>query len=498
MADPAMDTASQTSDNEDLGMFDKVRATLQLQNLPALALQLRNKETVATADATSSSAHNCHVVSEPLFGSHHILFKLEFNDLVRWMLKVPANGYPGAFDGMSARALKTEALTMRLAKRDTTIPVPEVYCFDDTLDNELCCPFILMEYVYGRPLYEVWFDRDADPEKLEQRRCHALEGIARAMMKLNKFVFPRGGALLFDSSDGSPCGIGPQRTVDVQAMLHCLSEDDEFDGSSIFCTVGPFDNAKSWFVCMLDRREPPPDEFGAGVYKLLRRFIDLLFPEAGEGTEFVLSHPDLAIQNVIVSEDGSLLGLIDWDGVGTVPRCLGNEAYPSWLTRDWDGAKYRYDENAAPGPDCPNNNENSPAELDHYREIYRKIIDDISHYSPSARRITSNSLLLDNLYIAAVDPVCTHLIVERIFKEIKARTGPIQPSGATKDGDKNNNNDGNDSGEDEEEDDEEDDDEGDDDDDDFYPYEVFTQFQTGDISEQNLQRLIHGFQALLL
>jgi hypothetical protein len=34
---------------------------------------------------------------------------------------------------------------------------------------------------------------------------------------------------------------------------------------------------------------------------------------------FVLSHPDVDSQNVLVSEDGTLTALLDWDNVHTVP-----------------------------------------------------------------------------------------------------------------------------------------------------------------------------------
>lgn len=88
---------------------------------------------------------------------------LEFKDGVRWILKVPTNGYPGAFDASSASALGCEALTMRLIKRETTMPIPELYHFDNTLDNTIGCPFILMEYIDGRLFHKVWFDLDADP-----------------------------------------------------------------------------------------------------------------------------------------------------------------------------------------------------------------------------------------------------------------------------------------------------------------------------------------------
>jgi aminoglycoside phosphotransferase (APT) family kinase protein len=50
--------------------------------------------------------------------------------------------------------------------------------------------------------------------------------------------------------------------------------------------------------------------------KLLRLFIDWIPISAGaDKPEFVLLHPDLGIQNVLVSKEGRLCGLIDWHGV---------------------------------------------------------------------------------------------------------------------------------------------------------------------------------------
>lgn len=410
---------------------------------------------------------------------------------------------------MSASALRCEVLTMQMIKRETTMPIPEVYHFDDTLDNELKYPFILMKYMNGHPLHEVWFDLDADPEVLEQRRCRALDDIARVMVQLNRFVFPKAGQVLFDGS-GEPCGVGLQRMVDMQATLDSLHGDDH-DGSFKLCTVWPFGDAKEWFLCMLDRRSTPPDEYGAGTYKLFRLFIVLPFPSDGSllqgRAEFVLAHPDLDIQNVIVSEDGGLLGFVDWDNVGTVPRFLGNDMYPSWLTGDWDAMMYRYDENAAPGPDCPNNTEILPTELEHYRDVYRNVIEQVydeSNSSPSAaataKGITSNSLLLHNLYIAVIDPVCKHDIVARVFKKIKRITAPSEPHTEDRedadddkdksDGEENANDNADADGDKNNHESDEDGDEGDSDD--FYAYDVLTEFERGELSDRNMERLTRG------
>ena len=56
--------------------------------------------------------------------------------------------------------------------------------------------------------------------------------------------------------------------------------------------------------------------------------------KAAEPESFVLPHPDFACQNVLISEDGTLTAVIDWDDVHTVPRCIGYTRYPNWITRD--------------------------------------------------------------------------------------------------------------------------------------------------------------------
>lgn len=242
MATPAAgDTASQHS-NDDNTTFDKVLAVLQLRNLPAVALEVRNRD-AAPAD-TTSAIHDCRIVGDPISGSSNIFFKLEFNDGVRWDLKTPDDGYPDAFDAAAARSLRSEALAMRMIKRETTVPIPEMYRFDDTLDNELRCPFILMEYIDGRPLYEVWYDQNVDPEVLEQRRCRALDDVARAMLQLNKYSFSRGGDLLFDAS-GKSCDICPTIMMDVLTILNGTREDENFDDFNAYFTTGPFTDAKS-------------------------------------------------------------------------------------------------------------------------------------------------------------------------------------------------------------------------------------------------------------
>lgn len=168
-------------------------------------------------------------------------------------------------------------------------------------------------------------------------------------------------------------GVGPVCGIGEQAML-VRPETDDPSGLTIYCELGPFNDPKSDFLCLLNRRKTPHDEHNRGIYKLLRLFIDWIpFVENTQEPSFVLNHPDLDIQNVIVSPEGKLSAIINWDGVAAVPRCVGNESYPSWLTRDFDTVKYAFGV-VINGFDC-SVHENSPEALTRYRAIYAQFME---------------------------------------------------------------------------------------------------------------------------
>jgi hypothetical protein len=165
--------------------------------------------------------------------------------------------------------------------------------------------------------------------------------------------------------------------------------------------------ASSWRCWIDNPSKNEKDQYSLGIEKLLKMFIDWAPLEHEDEDGFVLSHPDFDIQNLLVTPEGKLCGMIDWDGVAAAPRCIGNRCFPGWLTRDWDPAMYAWE---AKG----DAKENSPDELDHYRNVYA----DIMTKHGFDARLTRNSLILENLYIAASDPICQHGIVGKVFDEI--------------------------------------------------------------------------------
>ena len=498
-------SSSYQDEDENLSVFKNVIAVIDFGAIPQLCASVR-QEREQESRVPNGSQHivesiPCKVCLKPLFGSFNILYKVEFADGVRWLVKIPADGYRGRWDQWDAEGITSEALTMQLVRSKTTIPVPEVFSYRSTIENELNCPFILMEFIEGISLHEFWFDTSFPLEEIERRRIQALGGVASVILQLNQFRFHEGGSIVFQQG-GDP-KIGPVQYEDQQAMLDRPQNREDEDETPIFFSAGPFQNQKEFFTCQLDRRHVPEDKFSRGFHKLLQLFISWIpYTDHVNQPSFVLAHPDFDIQNFIVSPEGRLRGVIDWDGVGAIPDCLGNERYPSWLTRDWDPAMYGYrppasldaadseenlvfrekSEDEHLGDDeliyqpeagrhensedrmpaaqkgarnedlCEDQSEattavrtaipedvkeNSPEELNRYREIYQGFIaalakkavgkayqnlgDESTRVLQRERLVqrTRNSLMIDNLSIAASTPMCQDGILRKIFEEIE-------------------------------------------------------------------------------
>lgn len=302
---------------------------------------------------------------------------------------------------------------MRLFKRETTIPLPDVLDFSPTTQNNLRCPYIMITFISGIPLYDVWFGHrlnGASPDTTHLRRVRALESIASAMVQLDRFSFRIGGCLLF-GSDGNLSDIGPMRRVDYEAMLDRWFVHKDPDDDPIYIEHAASSDPKAYYTFMLDLH-PEQNPVPKGLAMLLRQLMSWI-PEPSRMDPFVLTHLDFDIQNIIVSEEGELRGIIDWDGVAAVPRTLGNERYPGWLTRDWDPAMYGYKESMEDGVEPEGVWEDSPECLSYYRGIYDGIM--ARHRTERRRGSEANlcrmSLITENLAIAVDDPRCRNAIL---------------------------------------------------------------------------------------
>ena len=185
------------------------------------------------------------LVGERLYGSYHALLLSTFDDTgLCWIVKFSINDTACQWNELSASALNSEANTMRLLKRGTTIPLPDVMDFSSTMQNTLRCSQIIMAFNSGIPLYNVWFGQETSPKITRLRRIRALKSIA-SMTQMDRFSFRTGGTLLF-GDDGSLSGIGSMRRVDYKTMLdRCFIHEDP-DDDPIYLEYPAFSDPKAY------------------------------------------------------------------------------------------------------------------------------------------------------------------------------------------------------------------------------------------------------------
>ena len=423
----ALDPAYSSSD------FMGILSQLKGDNIEALATETRYNLEVRVAlmseyppSATTIRRIPCKVDPNPSRGSFNLVFFIDFDDGKSWVLKLPANGHPRCWDDFAAGALQSEAFTMRWIREKTTIPVPGVYGFDTSMDNALGCPYIMMECIQGKSLYHGWFNPQASPARLEQFRARALQGIAAAMVQLHNFRFHTSGSLRF-GVNGVPYGFQSAKVVDFLGTAARPQDDPSMD--AMFAKKGPFKDPMEFLLFNLNRRESMYDENAGvrGLHESLRLFTQwTLEPVSGGPFPFVLGHPDFDLQNILVKEDGTLCGILDWDGVSAVPHTVGCLKYPLWLTRDWEPSNYNYDAAKQGKKSETGRWENSPEENECYRVMYAQFIEtELSHRGMDGRfeKITRLSLLAGVLESADTVPEFLYETIQNLYGKIGKAVG---------------------------------------------------------------------------
>lgn len=281
-------------------------------------------------------------------GSYNIAHIIRLNNGPRndleLVIRVPASGWGTGMTGTAASAIRSQVTTLRLLKRETTIPVPEIYAFDVTCDNEIGAPYISMSFMPGMQASKAWFE-DIDSAKLQGRRLRMLKSLAQALSQLSKFTFRDIGSL--QDAEGELV-LGP-----------CYNWRENDNGTLSVGASGPYPTISAY---IREKTQPTVGKSLRAVAedKIMDVVVPCLLSIPAEG--FVLSVPDFDSQNILVDDEGNVTGIIDWDHVQTMPRWVGYSRYPGWVTRDWDPLMYGWPE--------MKESENSPEELEQYREHY--------------------------------------------------------------------------------------------------------------------------------
>ncbi|KAF8332430.1 kinase-like domain-containing protein [Amanita rubescens] len=338
-------------------------------------------------------------------GSYNIVYKLSFFDGIQWAIRIPAEG--DVRKPSRVRSFYLDIVTQRFISSRTSIPIPRIHYWSLDSSNLLLRPFVIMDFISGTNLSKLWNDRNWITD---QKREKIFEQIAGWMTELSALEFDQIGCLDWDEASGT------HRIVpfpDSSAFLVRLWQDsEELDSAAV--PAGLFNTAHEYLSFLLSLRRRISD---SSILAILQLFLSALPDMTLDGPPFMLCPPDFNSQNVLVDDDGTVTGIIDWDGVRTLPRQGGAAAYPAWLTEDWVPLSYRWKKDASPED---NMHYDYPTELGSYRRAY---LDAITRASGGKlTHITRNSHIWTTLHDAICSEISGSSITYHLSKFVFGRS----------------------------------------------------------------------------
>lgn len=280
-------------------------------------------------------------------GQNNRVFIVQYQEDLKICVRVPACAWEGAWTDKDAEALRTQVRTMQYIKRHTKCPIPEIVTYDTTFNNAINAPHVVMTYVEGRPVEDLWYEKDGSLS-LEAKRQNILRSLASGVAQLRSLTFDKMGALRFTSDEDNSPTPGPSHLLNfgVSRTPSFMEYVDEVDKEN-----EPQPNSEVYFRKVLEEwkegetspSEDDPHSGGLelyedlGTYRLFSMLLDELpFTKSEEPEVFVLAPPDFDDQNILADEHGNVTAILDWDRIETCTRFVGWCRFPEFLHVDWD------------------------------------------------------------------------------------------------------------------------------------------------------------------
>ncbi|KAF2258095.1 hypothetical protein CC78DRAFT_587545 [Lojkania enalia] len=268
-------------------------------------------------------------------GGFNRVFDISMKDGSSILARLP---YPSTLPRRLAVA--SEVATLAFV-RSYGIPTPRVLGYSVN-DNAVGAEYILMEKLPGRPIGDAWFDLS------EQERLKVLLQIVKLEIKLFTIGLPASGSMYYardlspstpkiniPGSDGELC-IGPYAALrwwfgergdlDIDRGPHddprlVLQTPAEKELAWIRAYGRPRFPFKRAYRETFDYKKQDPEEHANSLVEYIR-LAPHLVPTCSKLNLPVLRHPDLQPNNIFISEDFSITGLIDWQHSLALPTFL--------------------------------------------------------------------------------------------------------------------------------------------------------------------------------
>ncbi|KAG9252587.1 kinase-like domain-containing protein [Emericellopsis atlantica] len=265
-----------------------------------------------------ASSHNmdkdCRKFRDPESGSFNVCFFVTFpSDGRKWVVRFPIG--PVLHDPW--QKIQSEIATLRYVKRNTTIPVPEVYGYGSggshNTNNPTGRPYLILEYIPGRPLDSgdlLTCSDDASRLFYSQ--------LASILSQLRMQRFDYAGSLTAD--DEGELTVTSPHSIDLNSIQ--LYSGQQIKPCERHTSATDF--ACFSYQVLFNRLNQPvemeEDDARHEVFALADYEKRLLNYVDSSSKHFVLTHGDLRPSNIIVGEDLTINAIIDWEWSCTVPR----------------------------------------------------------------------------------------------------------------------------------------------------------------------------------
>ncbi|KAH6969360.1 kinase-like domain-containing protein [Fusarium avenaceum] len=304
----------------------------------------------------------CDESEFPKSGSMNWVIFITFDDGVEWVFRSPRQDSLMFSDETATKILISEASTLRYMETHCSIPVPRVYSFSGTHENDIGVPYILQSKAPGRPLSDyLWSETSIQPPGFnplprlplsDLDRQKIMKQLGVIMSRLSNVRFDKIGSLFEDegfsvgeclspvltwqSRDSIEAEIDrgpfPQEMDYFQSLISIYESHVEELPLTPYFFFSPLpkpDDYLTWdsykaavdrrgdFTFINDKLEGSKNRLDYCIAgQMIKEMVPLLLAQS---TDFTISHPDLHTGNLFVDEELNVTCIIDWGSATTCP-----------------------------------------------------------------------------------------------------------------------------------------------------------------------------------
>ncbi|ESZ90625.1 phosphotransferase enzyme family protein [Sclerotinia borealis F-4128] len=302
-----------------------------------------NKLCRIIAKAVGQPQNDLVLVTKLAEGGSYRIFEATFRDGLKAVARLP---YPCTIPRKYGVA--SEVATMEFL-RTHGIPIPKILDWSSSTSNPLASEYIIMERVPGKELADTWLTMTL------KERMAIIEKIVHLEKLLFDIKFPASGSIFF--KDSLDAGV---KTVDMpkseenslkDASRFCIGPSTEYlwwyqRRNELAANGGPWQNSEEVLKAVGEReilwlqrfgeKRYPREPFYREFYgrekvdpqvqvQFLQDYLKIaphLVPKAEQLNTPIIRHPDLSPSNILISDNGDIAGVIDWQHAAILPLFL--------------------------------------------------------------------------------------------------------------------------------------------------------------------------------